>query len=222
MVCPPLLFLPNSNPRLTSPRHPQNPINAPPSAPAPAPPTPHYHHLYHHHHHPPPTHQKSQTPHPPHHLPHPHHQAHTHPLSALPPPRHKSAAKQPRHAARLPRLRARRRRCQSPPTSTTGAVVQGEGEGVGKKSMKSRPGAMKRKEKVVRNECERFGKNLAIMAAGMAAAAVGEGQGEGQVAVAVKRPSTWEALRGFIEGTMERKEEFVKKEEGEKEDEMVL
>ncbi|RPB11267.1 hypothetical protein P167DRAFT_606674 [Morchella conica CCBAS932] len=111
---------------------------------------------------------------------------------------------------------------KAPPTSATGAVVQGEGEGVGKKSMKSRPGAMKRKEKVVRNECERFGKNLAIMAAGMAAAAVGEGQGEGQVAVAVKRPSTWEALRGFIEGTMERKEEFVKKEEGGKEDEMVL
>ncbi|KAH0611338.1 uncharacterized protein H6S33_010603 [Morchella sextelata] len=100
------------------------------------------------------------------------------------------------------------------------SVAEGE-DGVGRKSMKSRPGAMKRKEKVVRNECERFGKNLAIMSAGMAAAAVavgGEGEGEG---VGVRRPSTWEALRGFIEGTMERKEEFVKKDEGEGE-EMVL
>lgn len=63
--------------------------------------------------------------------------------------------------------------------------------------MKSRPGAMKRKEKVVKSECERFGKNLAIMQTGLA--------GEGGT-----KPSSWAALRGFIEGTMEKKEEFVK------------
>lgn len=68
----------------------------------------------------------------------------------------------------------------------------------GRKSMKSRPGAMKRKEKVVKSECERFGKNLAIMQTGLA------GEGEGG-----KKPSSWAALRGFIEGTMEKKEEFV-------------
>lgn len=68
--------------------------------------------------------------------------------------------------------------------------------------MKSRPGAMKRKEKVVRNECERFGKNLAIMQTGLAGAVAGGELG--------KKPSSWAALRGFIEGTMEKKEEFVK------------
>lgn len=72
-------------------------------------------------------------------------------------------------------------------------------EGIGRKSMKSRPGAMKRKEKVVKTECERFGKNLAIMQAGNVA---GGDAGKG--------PSSWAALRGFIAGTMEQKEEFVK------------
>ena len=71
-----------------------------------------------------------------------------------------------------------------------------EEERVGRKSIKSRPGAMKRKEGVVKSECERFGKNLAIMQTGAIAGATGGG--------------TWAALRGFIEGTMEKKEEFVK------------
>jgi hypothetical protein len=53
---------------------------------------------------------------------------------------------------------------------------------------------MKKKEKVVRSECERFGKNMAVMAIGGGSAGGG----------------TWAALRGFIEGNMERKEEFVK------------
>ena len=65
--------------------------------------------------------------------------------------------------------------------------------GIGRKSMASKPGLIKRKEKIVRTECERFGKNLAIMNAG-------GGSGGG---------GTWAALRGFIEGTMEKKEEFV-------------
>lgn len=76
-------------------------------------------------------------------------------------------------------------------------------DGIGRKSMGSRPGAMKRKEKVVRTECERFGKNLAIMQAGNVA-----GGDPG------KAPSSWAALRGFIAGTMEQKEEFVKGAQG--------
>ncbi|KAL0635686.1 hypothetical protein Q9L58_005320 [Maublancomyces gigas] len=76
-------------------------------------------------------------------------------------------------------------------------------EGIGRKSMKSRPGAMKRKEKIVKTECERFGKNLAIMQAGNVAG------GEPG-----KKPSSWAALRGFIAGTMEQKEEFVKGAQG--------
>ncbi|CUS09935.1 unnamed protein product [Tuber aestivum] len=78
------------------------------------------------------------------------------------------------------------------------ATGKGREEGVGRKSMKSRPGAMKRKEGVVKSECERFGKNLAIMQTGAIAGATERGGG------------TWAALRGFIEGTMEKKEEFVK------------
>lgn len=80
-------------------------------------------------------------------------------------------------------------------SSSSKAAVE---DGIGRKSMKSRPGAMKRKEKVVRSECERFGKNLAIMQTGLV---VGGGE---------KKGGSWAALRGFIEGTMERKEEFVK------------
>lgn len=76
-------------------------------------------------------------------------------------------------------------------------------EGIGRKSMKSRPGAMKRKEKVVKTECERFGKNLAIMQTGLAAG--------GQLG---EKPSSWAALRNFIAGTMEQKEEFVKDAQG--------
>ncbi|PWW73709.1 hypothetical protein C7212DRAFT_332725, partial [Tuber magnatum] len=83
-------------------------------------------------------------------------------------------------------------------SASSKAKGRGEGEGVGRKSMKSRPGAMKKKERVVKSECERFGKNLAIMQNGAIAGATGGGGG-----------GTWAALRGFIEGTMEKKEEFV-------------
>ncbi|KAL7267972.1 hypothetical protein RUND412_009420 [Rhizina undulata] len=86
------------------------------------------------------------------------------------------------------------------------------GDGVGKNSMKSRPGAMKRKEKVVKSEIERFGKNLAIMATGLPGQEK-EGQEKESEKEGAKKPSTWAALRGFIEVTMEKKKEFLKAEE---------
>ncbi|KAI5848732.1 ribosome biogenesis protein SLX9-domain-containing protein [Morchella snyderi] len=164
--------------------------------------------------------------------------------TTTPTPRTKKAKQHTRRTTFLSRItkptptptttRTRTRRRRAPPTqlaldslasalddaiATQQPKPAGGGGGVGSKTIRSRPDAMKRKERVVRNECERFGKNLAIMAAGVAATAAAVG-GEG--GAAVRRPSTWEALRGFIEGTMERKEEFVKKaEEGEGE-EMVL
>ncbi|KAF8472808.1 ribosome biogenesis protein SLX9-domain-containing protein [Kalaharituber pfeilii] len=66
-------------------------------------------------------------------------------------------------------------------------------------TIKSKPGAQKKKEKLLRDECERFGKNLAVMTTALAAKARDKGE-----------TVTWAALRGFIENTMERKEEFVK------------
>ncbi|KAA8900805.1 ribosome biogenesis protein SLX9-domain-containing protein [Sphaerosporella brunnea] len=67
-----------------------------------------------------------------------------------------------------------------------------------KKVLKSRPGAMKRKERLVKSECERFGKNLAILETGQQA----EGAGM----------TSWAKLRGFIGATLEKKEEFVEME----------
>ncbi len=71
------------------------------------------------------------------------------------------------------------------------------------KSMKSRPGAMKKREKLEKMERERFGKNMAQLTAGTPAAKATEGQ---QSATA----SRWAALRGFISQTMEVQPEFVK------------
>ncbi|KAI5795088.1 ribosome biogenesis protein SLX9-domain-containing protein [Geopyxis carbonaria] len=84
------------------------------------------------------------------------------------------------------------------------------GIGAGKKTVKSRPGAMKRKEKLVRSECERFGKNLAIIQSS-AAAQKEAVAGDGQVVRAGAGGNTWAMLRGFIGATMEVKEEFLEK-----------
>jgi Ribosome biogenesis protein SLX9 len=71
------------------------------------------------------------------------------------------------------------------------------------KSMKSRPGAMKRKEKLEKMEKERFMKNMAQLTVGSADAM---GEEEQRAATA----SRWAALRSFISQTMEQKEEFRK------------
>lgn len=79
------------------------------------------------------------------------------------------------------------------------------------KSLKSRPGAGKKKEKLVAMEMERFGKNMARMAArsGVSNTAQGEDQegGVGDGAVVAKGSSAerWAAIRGFISQTMERR-----------------
>ncbi|THX68055.1 hypothetical protein D6D08_06449 [Aureobasidium pullulans] len=72
------------------------------------------------------------------------------------------------------------------------------------KTLKSRPGALKRKQKMEESEKERFGRNLASMsvqpAAGAAAAA---GQTDGSA-------NRWAALRGFIGQTLEQNPGFKK------------
>lgn len=82
------------------------------------------------------------------------------------------------------------------------------------KGLKSRPGAMKRKEKLERMERERFGRNLAQLTSGTGTGKENPGMEIGGIEGEVETSSTasrWAALRGFISQTMEQKEEFTKK-----------
>ncbi|ESZ96276.1 hypothetical protein SBOR_3331 [Sclerotinia borealis F-4128] len=90
-------------------------------------------------------------------------------------------------------------------------ISRGESGKIKQKSLKSRPGATKKREKLEAMERERFGKNMAQLA-GVAeekptdATAV-NGQ---EIPAASGTASRWAALRGFISQTLEQKEEFKK------------
>lgn len=79
------------------------------------------------------------------------------------------------------------------------------------KSLKSRPGAGKRKEKLVGMEMERFRNNLAELAAGRANVVEGEQSGvvgseiQEKGAIGSASRERWAAIRGFITQTMERR-----------------
>lgn len=105
-----------------------------------------------------------------------------------------------------------------------GGVEDGDQARAGKvrhKSLKSRPGALKKKEKIVKGEMERFGKSLAQLAAVQAAGPEGkdmeveESRNVGdatQTQTQTAPPSTanrWAALRGFISATMEQNPAFI-------------
>lgn len=94
------------------------------------------------------------------------------------------------------------------------------------RSLKSRPGALKRKERVVRAEMERFGRSLASMSGAAAAeekqATVQQGGQPGGEAMetetqqqqqqpAAPAASRWAALRGQISKTMEQNPAFLNK-----------
>ncbi|KAK3362321.1 ribosome biogenesis protein SLX9-domain-containing protein [Lasiosphaeria hispida] len=99
------------------------------------------------------------------------------------------------------------------------------------KSLRSRPGALKRKERVVKGEMERFGRSLAqLTAVTEAAPAAGSTaapgvtapakcaestdsarQAGGQAAQTSATSSRWAALRGFISATMEQNPAFLAK-----------
>ncbi|KAK3355438.1 ribosome biogenesis protein SLX9-domain-containing protein [Neurospora tetraspora] len=98
------------------------------------------------------------------------------------------------------------------------------------KSLKTRPGALKRKEKVVKTEMDRFGRSLAQLATvkGPATAATTPAmeveqqkttQTQGQATQRAttqqqQQPATtnrWAALRGFISATMEQNPAFLGK-----------
>lgn len=79
------------------------------------------------------------------------------------------------------------------------------------RSLKSRPGATKRREKLEKMERERFGKNMAQLSASTEAAPAVVGlEGQPHAAAAAATSNKWAALRGFISQTLEQKPEFVK------------
>ena len=82
------------------------------------------------------------------------------------------------------------------------------------KSLKSRPGAGRKKDKLVAMERERFARNLAAMASGSGSrdatvdgGMVVEGQREGGDETKGRSAERWAAIRGFICQTMERRPE---------------
>ena len=81
------------------------------------------------------------------------------------------------------------------------------------KSVRTRPGAQKRREKLEKMERERFGKNMAQLTTAVPAVAPAAEAPAAEAGAAAPAPtaSRWEALRGFISQTMEQKPEFVKK-----------
>ena len=81
------------------------------------------------------------------------------------------------------------------------------------RSLKSRPGARKRKEQLVAMEMERFGKNMAMMAAGSKGGKGDtsrsddkiEGEEQGAGSRSSGSAQRWAAIRGFISQTMEKR-----------------
>lgn len=91
--------------------------------------------------------------------------------------------------------------------------ADGEGK-IKMRSLKHRPGAMKRKQALERSEQERFGRNLAQLV-GTECGPGKVGRSEGQAAREDGggdggQAGKWAALRAFIGGTMERDKAFGK------------
>jgi hypothetical protein len=81
-------------------------------------------------------------------------------------------------------------------------VVLGQAK-IHRKSLKSRPGAMKRKSKLEKLEMERFNANLAQM--------VGTSRGQSDAERSNSIADRWAALKNHVQNTTEVKPEFVKK-----------
>ena len=99
----------------------------------------------------------------------------------------------------------------------TGDRPQDQVNIIKRKSMKSRPGAMKRRENLDRGERDRFAKNMAQLAAPKSVSAPTkepiQQDGSHLATKSPAIPSTserWAALRGFISQTLETKPELTK------------
>ncbi|PQE31085.1 ribosome biogenesis SLX9-domain-containing protein [Rutstroemia sp. NJR-2017a WRK4] len=89
-------------------------------------------------------------------------------------------------------------------------ISRGESGKIKQKSMKSRPGATKRREKLEAMERERFGKNMAQLVGSSESKTEAMATSDENKAPVSGTSSRWAALRGFISQTMEQKEEFRK------------
>ncbi|KAK8049597.1 hypothetical protein PG994_011327 [Apiospora phragmitis] len=96
------------------------------------------------------------------------------------------------------------------------------------KSLRSRKGALKRKEKLVKSELERFQGNMAqlntMRASGQDTMAMEQAAGQDAATSTQSQtttgsgnmPNRWAALRGFISSTMEQNPAFLEQEAGKK------
>ena len=71
------------------------------------------------------------------------------------------------------------------------------------RSLKSKPGAMKRKERIISMEKDRFNRNMAQMAVGDSGVSDPSASGGAGPSTAGTTNSRWAALRGFIRHTVE-------------------
>ncbi|KAK5273012.1 hypothetical protein LTR99_002406 [Exophiala xenobiotica] len=100
---------------------------------------------------------------------------------------------------------------ETAPRGTAGERPEDQVNIIQRKSMKSRPGAMKRRENLDKGERQRFVKNMAQLATPRPNGDHGKENSGAQDAVQTAVPSTsdrWAALRGFISQTLETKPEL--------------
>jgi len=100
-------------------------------------------------------------------------------------------------------------------TAAAGSKAQDQINIIKRKSLKSKPGAMKRREKLDKSERDRFAKNMAQLAPSSTTNGTGS---QNPVTTGSNRPVSqtanstsqrWAALRGFISQTLETKPELA-------------
>lgn len=93
-----------------------------------------------------------------------------------------------------------------------GAAAKSQVNIIKHKSLKHKPGAMKRKEKLDKMERDRFARNMNQMVAGLGGAGTVNADADADLDMGgsggASGSSRWAALRGFISQTMEHNPEF--------------
>jgi hypothetical protein len=88
-------------------------------------------------------------------------------------------------------------------TEQSEAQRRSAGKGSIVKSIKIKPGASKKKAKIVKEERERFGKNLAVLSQAVSDAAISSQSQSGSVQEGpVAKNNTWAVLRQHLQNTV--------------------